>query len=251
MDVQVGQIALPQDDQMPVGTEVGLQVGDRPTVPLDCQDEPRVGPGREPAGQRLGVAVDAVGAVLAGRAAGMVVARDREVGAEGEADPAGRVEVGEQPPCARRQVEGRGPGAAAPELGVDVLEAGQVAANGDQVQLLAVVDVVRLDRPAVGALDHERDGYGGSGRGRGLLELERVAGLGHHQPAGDLLVHGRRLRRVMAVVGGVHVFGHVLGDRRGDRADGVPDSERAREHERQHAEEAEDTEGTGHPHASW
>ena len=32
VDVQVGEVALAQGDQVPVGPEVGLQVGDRPAV---------------------------------------------------------------------------------------------------------------------------------------------------------------------------------------------------------------------------
>ena len=58
VDVQVGEVACPQRDQVSVGAEVGLQVGDRTAVLRDLQPEHRVLAGDEVPGQGHRVAVD-------------------------------------------------------------------------------------------------------------------------------------------------------------------------------------------------
>ena len=85
------------------------------------------------------------------------VARREQVGAQHQLRAAGREEVGEDPvDAARRQGEDGAPRAVRGHLGVQVLEARDVAADDDQVHPLVVLDVERGDRPAVRAGDGER-----------------------------------------------------------------------------------------------
>jgi hypothetical protein len=179
--VQVGQVARAQDHEVAVGAEVGLQVGHRDAVPADAQGQfGLLAGGRVPI-EDDGVAVHFRPQRRRGQRCGHVLAGHREVGAE---DPVlavdGGHEVGEEPPRPGRQVQGRPPDAVGPEVRVDVLEAGQVAAHGDEVQVLLVALLETGHGGAVGAEQPQGDGRGRSGRG-GPGELQRVAVLGDGQ----------------------------------------------------------------------
>ena len=116
-------------------------------------------PALERAGQDDGVAVDLGGRGGRRQGSGLEGAGHGEVGAEDVVLAVGaRHEVGEQPPAAGGQVERRRPDAVVAEHRVHVLEAGEVAADGDQVQVLVVGDVERGDRRTVGVEDAEGDG---------------------------------------------------------------------------------------------
>ena len=121
------------------------------------------------------VAVDRRAAARPRRAARSSRALGHQVRAEDDLLAAGGHEVGQHPPASPararawwstpgRRVEGR----------VHVLEAGEVAADDDQVQVALVRLVVRRDRLAVRADDRERERLR-AGRGPGRRQVEPVA----------------------------------------------------------------------------
>ena len=124
---------------------------------------------------------------------------------------------------------------------MDVLEPAEVAAYGDQVQVLLVLLRVRRDRPAVGSFDHERDCPVPAGRTLGLREVERVAVLRHHDTA-------RHLDGVLPGADGVAVLGAVTVPRvsRGGRVEGSharAERERDGEDHRERHDEGGDPDG--------
>ena len=164
------------------------------------------------------------------------------VGSEGQRLRAGRLEVGEEPPLSGGEVEIRRPHAVRAQLGVDVLEAGEVPANRDQVKALLVLHVVLGDRLGVGAVDGERDADIAARLGLTVGEGEGVAVLGDHQPSWCVGFRGRLCRAgLVPVMGGGCGFGC--------RADGLPDAQRHGEDGRESDKEAGDPGGGAH--ASW
>jgi hypothetical protein len=172
----------------------------------------------------------------------------KQVGAQDEWLAARRLEVREHPPrtggqvdlgapLARRRVQHR----------VHVLEAGQVAADHDQVQVALVPLVVRRDRVAVRVADRERQPLSAGGE-PGLGEQERVP-VGRSLQAADVVVrHLVHAAHVLArVLAHVPVTGRV--DRlRGHRPDEVADAER--DHEERGAAGGERQEPGQDAHAS-
>ena len=251
VDVEVGQVAGAECDQVTVRTEVGVEVGDRLPVAFDRERQLRVGSGGQVPVEGDGVAVDPGGARLPRRFGGLVGAGDGEVGTQGQPLGPGGLEVGEQAPLSRRQVQPGRPPAVGGQLGVHVLEAGEVAAYGDQVQLLLVLDVVRRHRLAVRPGDREPHRNVVSGSGRRLGQGQGVAVLGDHQPSWNVrAVRGlpRGVVLVDTVVGAVAVVGHRsrrlrLGSER------LSDAERQGERGGQRHDEPGDL--AGGVHASW
>ena len=190
MHVQIGQVGGAQRDEVSVGAEVGLQVGDRHAVLGDGQHQRR-----GPPGDQVAIEVDLV-AVDLGDPAGVVADRlvdagHRQVGPEGRRRPARRGEVGEGPvDPAHGQIQQYPPGAVGVHNRVQMLVAGGVAAHHDQVQPLGVLLVERGHRDPVRAGDAEGevvDGSRGQRRGGGR---EGVAAPARRQPGG--LVCGLR-----------------------------------------------------------
>ena len=104
VDVQVGEVAVAQRDQVAVGAEVGLQVGDRPAVPAHRQGELDSAPGSRSPVRVDGVAVDLGGPGSAGSGAGANSPGTARSAPSVRFSPsAGRREVGEQAPGARRR----------------------------------------------------------------------------------------------------------------------------------------------------
>ncbi|MFC7759655.1 hypothetical protein ACFQY4_17795 [Catellatospora bangladeshensis] len=131
----------------------------------------------------------------------LVRPRCGQVDAERQALAAGGgLEVGEQPvlPGACTGVQRDLPDAAGAQGGVHVLEAGQVPADHDQVQVLVVGRGVGGDRGAVGSEDPEPQRLRLRGRQLRRQRLQAVAVLGDLKPAGHL---SRAVLRAGGVVG--------------------------------------------------
>ena len=160
MHVQVGEIRLPERDQVPVRLQIGIEIGDGTAVPghrggegagltgADVPGEPDlvpVDPGRPALGRR--------------RRLGPERARHGQIGAEGQPVVTLGDDIGEHPVGPGRRGVHRGgphPGGLV-EDGVQVLEARQVAAHHDQVELLAVGQLVRGHGSLVRAGDQQPD----------------------------------------------------------------------------------------------
>ncbi len=161
VDVQVGQVALAQRDQVAEGTEVGLQVRDRSAVLAHPHSELGVRARAQCPLDADRVVVHLVGAGLLDGGRSREAARDEQVAAQHQCRSPGGREVGEDPPLARGQLRVGGPGSRRLVQGrVEVLEAGVVAAYHDQVQPLLVRDLEVRDRTAVRSLDGEGDRAG-------------------------------------------------------------------------------------------
>ena len=234
VDVQVGEVALAQRDQVAVGAEVGLQVG-RPagrrgvTVRVSRASVA----GGQVAVEGDGVAVHGRGRDVAGSGgARPVVAGDRRGRRRGSApSPPAGVKSANTRQSPGVEVERRRPGAVGAERRVDVLEAGEVAADDDQVQPLLVLDVVAVTGCAVRAGDRERERDRAGRRRRGSCEARGCSRPGRPSarraaasPAGAR--RARRGRRVAVAVGA------SVGLRVADRADQPADAERRRRRRR-------------------
>ena len=183
--VQVGQVAVTERDEVPVGGQVRLQIGDRGAVPAHRQGQLRGLPGDQVTGQRDGVTVDLRGPGRSRGRNGCEGTGDGEIGAQGDPVVPDRGEIGEHPVLAGLgQVQRHGPGAVRGPGRVHVLEPGQVPANHDEMQFLVVRDLVGSDRPAVGPENPKVDRDLRPGGQRTFTELQRVAVLGRHQPSG-------------------------------------------------------------------
>ncbi len=198
VDVQEGEVALAQRDEVALGAEVVVQLDGRAVAgdlerELLTGRETHVEPVRLGRGGRRGERLRASGAVDGQvRREGARLAGGREVGVH--AVGAG---VGEG--------DGHGPAAVGALDRVDVLEAGQVAAHDDHVHALGVLDVEVLDGVPVAVGDAEGELEGLVCVRRGAGELERIAVLGDGQAA-----DGLRRHRLHAV-GGVLVVRGLAG----------------------------------------
>ena len=158
------------------------------------------------------------------QALGREVTRHRDVVGQGEPVPALRREVGDDAPHAGRQAYVRRPGAGGGvEARVHVLEARQVTAYDDEVEVLLVLAGVVEQRPAAGG-EHAEVQPGRPGGQRALGEVEGEAVRAGGQPTG--VSDGRRGFAAPVVVSAVGrgslavVGGAVVGDRLGlDRPD--------------------------------
>ena len=156
MDMQIGQIGSPQRHQVAVGTQIGLQIGDRLAVAAHRKRQHRcfVGLGR-PA-QRDGVSVDGSSGVGDWQRLRVIGAGDMQIGAKRQVLTAGGDEVGEHTVIAcPAQIHWHAPCSVAIQDRVYMLEAHHVAADQDQVKLLVVVDLILRLRPASGIGDPE------------------------------------------------------------------------------------------------
>ncbi|CAM5707302.1 hypothetical protein SVIOM342S_09965 [Streptomyces violaceorubidus] len=130
VDVQVGEVAGAQGDEVAVGAEVGLEVVDGFAVAGHLQLQLARLAGAQGTGEFDLVAVGEGGAVRSRQPRRFVAAGGGQVGAEGEVLRAldGRGEVGEDAVAARRgQVDGSAPGAVGGAGGVQVAVGDQVA----------------------------------------------------------------------------------------------------------------------------
>src|SRR4051794_22853005 len=160
MDVQVGQVALAQRDEVAVGPQVGLH-GDRLALAGDGELQVALG-------ARPGVAVErdvvAVDVDLGGRGRDrprLEVAGHEHVGGQRRLLAAVGAEVGVDAVDARRaEAQRHRPRSVALLDGMQVLVAGQVATYGDQVQALGVLDVEVADGGAAPVDDAEGVGLG-------------------------------------------------------------------------------------------
>ncbi len=246
VDVEVGQVTGSERDEVTVGTQVGLEVGDGPPVARHGQRQGRLPARRQVTGQAHRVAADLGRARLPGGGPGAVAAGDREVGAERERVGSAGLEVREQSPLARGEVERGGPGAVVGQGGVDVLEAGEVAAYGDQVEQLLVLHVVRRDGAAARPGDREPHRHRSPGLDLGLRQVEGVAALRDRQPPGCAGIR-RRVRPGPLTLGGVRVVS--ARHRVAERTDGVPHPQGRGERGHEPGEERDDARGRAH--ASW
>jgi hypothetical protein len=105
---------------------------------------------------------------------------------------------------------------------VDVLEAGQIAADRDQVQVDVVVDVVAGDGLPAGIDDPELHGGGRPGGERPLGEVEGVAPVRHRQP-GRQVGRGGLVAAVLVPGGRLAAHGVLVGLRVGHRPDRADD----------------------------
>lgn len=234
MDVQEREVAGAQRHQVAVGAQVGLQVGDRAAVPADREDEVAGAAGLDLAGERDLVAVHLGGGRGFGQRLGRVVAGHAEVGAQHQAlGVGGGHEVGEDPVGAGvGEFEVGAPHAVVVHGRVQVLVAGHVAADHDEVHAAFVGGGELGDRPGVGADDPEGEFVAVVGLLGGRQHVEPVAGLRDAQ-AGRLHL-GRR-----GVVGPVGLGG--VGDQRvGDPSGAQRPGER---HDQREAVDAEPAAG--------
>src|SRR5690606_13273032 len=110
----------------------------------------------------------------------------QQVGAEGQVLPALGDEVGEDPVGAGAgQIDRDRPGAVPPERRVYVLEAGQVAADQDQVQVFVVAGGVAGEGFAPLVEDAQPQRRLGVRPHQRVLQVEGVAAVGDEQAAGQ------------------------------------------------------------------
>lgn len=129
VDVQVGEVTGTQRDEVSVGGEVGLEVGDRAAAPADVEPEVFRGAGAERPVEGHGVAVDRGGAGRLGELGGLVGAGYGEIGAESEVGGVLRAggEVREDPVVTGgSEGDGGAPGAVGSPGGVQMPIGGQV-----------------------------------------------------------------------------------------------------------------------------
>ena len=178
--VQEGQVALAQRHEVSTRPEIGLGVNGRAGLG-DREAQPCLGAGTHPAGgQAHRVAArggrDGLGPRQRAQVRAAVhlqVARERERLAVVR-------EVGEQPVGpAVVEAQRRRPCAVGLLLGVQVLEAGQVAADDDEVHPLLVLDVEVAHGPATVVDDPEAHGLRPAREQRGILDDQAQAVLGH------------------------------------------------------------------------
>ncbi len=195
-----------------------------------------------PGSRPPGVEPDVVAAVADGRRlrrgerAQVGGAVDAQVGGERAGGVVVR-EVGEQPVRPGRvELDVGRPGAVGAELGVQVLEAREVAAGEDQVHALLVRDVEVADRPAVLVDDPEAQGLGAAAPQLGLVDDELQVVGGDAEPADGV---GR-----VGGVGGGHVVLRLGGACRrilAVRLDRRTRERRAPEQQRERSDEGGDT----------
>ena len=235
--VQVGEVAVAQRDQVPVGAEVGLQVGDRLAVPADRQRQLDVLAGARSPVEGDAVAVDRGGA--ARRRAARAGSRRRPRGRRRGSAPSrpGRHEVGEDPPGARRQVEAVRPGAVGVQHGWTCWKPVRsrrttIRCSSFSCSTSYVRDRVR--RP--GRRSRTRPVRRAPAPRSASASAQRVAALGHHQPARDRpgppvsappSWPPSLVRAVVPSCSSSWLTGSV-----GDRADGVADAEARRRRRR-------------------
>ncbi|GGJ27031.1 hypothetical protein GCM10010121_042810 [Streptomyces brasiliensis] len=169
MDVQVGEVAGAQGDEMAVRLQVRLEVAHGLAVLRHAQGE-LGGPARDQVSvQRDPVVVDTGGAGVADVVLGPVAVRSVP---RASPSPSPGGEVGEDPVSRRPgQVDGRGPGAVVRADGVQMTVDGQISRGDDQVQFLAVLRLVRGDR-AARRIAYDREAQVGVPAGRDGLRLQ-------------------------------------------------------------------------------
>ena len=157
MDVRVSRVAVTQCDQIAVRGQVGLHVSDGPADPAHVEGQLTVLTGADFAVEGDGVAAGGRGAGRLRDDDGLVVAGKEESAPATTPIAARRIEVGEQPPRSGGPIQPGGPRAVGGQLGVDVLNAGVVAADRDQVRPV-VRRVVGSDRLAARPKMRKRTG---------------------------------------------------------------------------------------------
>jgi hypothetical protein len=243
VDMEEGQIALAEGDEVPAGAQVGLRVHGASAL---RNGEAQLGLPARPDGR--GVEAHVVAAVAAGGGRG----RGQRAQIRGAVHPQvagqrGRLaamgEVGEEAVRARvGQPHRRGPHAVVVLARVQVLEAGQVAPGDDQVHALRVLHVEVADGPATAVDDAEAQRLGAVAAQLGGVDDQAQAVLGDRQAAHRIggPVAGARLRCAGALrtVGGGGLVALGIDEAAGQRA-------RA-EQQREHRGEAGEPGGDGH-----